>query len=88
MLLSFVVTLTVAATSIPRYVAYEVFLGTSNLSGGAAAQFLNGIHVALLGSAAILMVTGLLAWFSGVEVGVDAPESVSEASYPSIDSVE
>ena len=73
MLLSFVLTLTIASVSIPRYVAYGVFLGTTNLVGGVGGQFLNGIHVALLGSAAILAVTAVLAWSSGNLSPANAP---------------
>ncbi len=65
MLLSFVLTLTIASASIPRYVAYEVFLGTTNIRGPVAVQFWSGIHVALLGSAAILVVAAIMAWEGG-----------------------
>jgi len=88
MLLSFVLTLTVAAISIPRYVAYEVFLGTTNLTGGVSAQFLDGIHVALIGSAAILAVTAALAWSSGVGAAADVPDSVPERSSTAVDADE
>jgi EmrB/QacA subfamily drug resistance transporter len=65
MLLSFVLTLTIAAASVPRYVAFEVFLGTTNLVGGIGGQFLNGIHAALYGSFAILLVALALSWARG-----------------------
>ena len=80
-LLSFVLALTIASASVPRYVAYEVFLGTSNLVGGVGASFLNGVHAALLGSAAILALAAVLAWWpgrrratAGAEVGTEAAE--------------
>jgi EmrB/QacA subfamily drug resistance transporter len=67
-LLSFVLALTIASASIPRYVAYQVFLGTTNLVGGLSTDFLGGIHAALYGSAAILALAAVLSWSRGREV--------------------
>lgn len=64
-LLSFVVTLTLASTSVPRYVAYEVFLGTANLSGPVGVTFLGGLHEALIGSVLILGLAAVLSWSRG-----------------------
>ncbi len=64
-LLSFVLTLSIASASVPRYVAYEVFLGTTNLLGGIGASFLTGIHAALFGSAAILALAAAFSWARG-----------------------
>ena len=64
-LLSFVITLSIASASIPRSVAYAVFLGGWNLTGPVGSQFLTGIHAALLGSALILVVAALLSWSRG-----------------------
>jgi len=88
MLLSFVLTLTIAAISIPRYVAFEVFLGTTNLASSVGAQFLDGIHVALIGSAAILAVAAALAWSSGAKVPAPAPEPAADRSHPFLDTDE
>ncbi len=77
-LLSFVLALTIASASVPRYVAYEVFLGTTNLVGGLGAGFLGGIHAALYGSAVILLVAAVLSWSRGREP-VHAPMSVPAA---------
>ena len=67
-LLSFVLSLTIASASIPRQLAYEVFLGTTNLIGGIGADFLTGIHAALYGSVAILALAAALSWARGPEV--------------------
>ena len=64
-LLSFVLTLTIASASVPRPVAYAVFLGTTNLVGGIGLQFLGGIRAALYGSAVILVLAALLSWSRG-----------------------
>jgi EmrB/QacA subfamily drug resistance transporter len=64
-LLSFVLAITVASASVPRYVAYEVFLGTTNLVGGLGTDFLSGIHAALYGAAATLALAAVLSWTRG-----------------------
>ena len=64
-LLSFVISLTIASASIPRPVAYQVFLGTTSLVGGVADQFLGGIRAALYGAVAILALAAALSWSRG-----------------------
>jgi EmrB/QacA subfamily drug resistance transporter len=64
-LLSFVLTLSIASASVPRYVAYEVFLGTTNLVGGIGVQFLGGLRAALYGCAVILTFAAVLSWSRG-----------------------
>jgi MFS family permease len=89
-LLSFVIALTIASASVPRYVAYEVFLGTTNLVGGIGQQFLTGLHAALYGSAAILIVAAILSWSRGQDraatphltVGPRPAEPASTGSLP------
>ncbi len=72
-LLSFVLTLTIASATIPRYVAYEVFLGTARLSSSVGSQFLVGLHEALLGSVAVLALAAILSWARGPSPPVDHP---------------
>lgn len=64
---SFVLAISVAAASIPRQVAFEVFIGTSNLTGGVSGAFLFGIHNAFFASIAILVVAGILSLSRGRE---------------------
>ena len=80
-LLSFVVALTIASASVPRPVAYAVFLGTTNLIGGVSSAFLTGLHAALYGSAVILVIAAVLSWSRGREGTVHA-EAPSVASMP------
>ena len=64
-LFSFVVVIAIAAASIPRNVAFAVFLGTHPLTGAIAAQFLTGIRTAFYGAAAILAGAAVLSWARG-----------------------
>ncbi len=65
MLLSFVLAITIASAVVPRYVAYEALLGTTQLIGGIGAQFLTGIDGALYVSGAILAVATVLSALRG-----------------------
>ncbi len=61
-LMSFVTAISVAAASIPRDVAFQVFIGTTNLVGGVSETFITGIHSALMVSLVILAVAAGLSW--------------------------
>ena len=77
-LLSFVISITIASASVPRDVAYAVFLGTNNAIGGLGPQFLEGIRGALWGSAALLALAAVLSWSRGPSTAVSpsaAPSS-------------
>jgi MFS family permease len=65
---SFVVAITVASASIPRSVAFEVFIGTTNLVGGVSESFLHGIDASLWASIGIMGVAAILSWMRGREV--------------------
>ncbi len=65
---SFVLAISVAAATIPRDVAFEVFVGTSNLTGGVSNEFLLGIHNAFYVSIIILIIAGILSYIRGKEV--------------------
>jgi EmrB/QacA subfamily drug resistance transporter len=64
---SFVLAISVAAASIPRQVAFEVFIGTTNLTGGVTNEFIAGIDHAYYVSLAILVVAGVLSFIRGRE---------------------
>jgi EmrB/QacA subfamily drug resistance transporter len=64
-LLSFVLALSIASASVPRYVAYAVFLGQTNLAGPIGGQFLGGLHAALWGCFGVLATAALVSWTRG-----------------------
>jgi len=64
---SFVITITVAAASIPREIAFQVFIGTTNLKGGVSQAFIQGIDAALWISLVLIAVAGVLSWLRGKE---------------------
>ncbi|MEM0072624.1 MFS transporter [Metallosphaera cuprina] len=66
-ILSYVISLTVAAAAIPKYVAFEIFLGTSKLDGGLSSVFVVGLHYAFLLSALILAGATVLSFMRGKE---------------------
>ncbi len=57
---SFVVAITVASSSIPRQLAFQVFISTVKLSGGLSASFITGIQAALYASIVILAIAAVL----------------------------
>jgi len=63
-----VLAISVAAASIPGQVAFEVFIGTSALSGGISQIFILGIDNAFYASIAILVIAGILSSIRGKEV--------------------
>jgi MFS family permease len=65
---SYVLAISVAAASIPRQVAFEVFIGTTNLSGGVSQAFITGIDHAFYASIALLTTAGILSFIRGREV--------------------
>jgi EmrB/QacA subfamily drug resistance transporter len=72
---SFVIAITVAAASIPRIVAFEVFIGTTNLVGGVSEAFIHGIDAALYISILIIGVAGVMSFLRGQEIREGAPPS-------------
>jgi MFS family permease len=65
---SFVLAISVASASVPRDVAFAVFVGTVDLSGGLSAAFIAGIDAALYASLIILIIAGALSFVRGKEV--------------------
>jgi MFS family permease len=65
---SYVLAISVAAASIPRQLAFEVFIGTKSLSGNVSQAFIFGIDNALYVSIGILVIAGVLSFIRGKEV--------------------
>jgi len=63
----FVLAISVASATIPRTVAFQVFIGTTNLSGGVSQQFLGGIDAAFVSSILLVAIAGVLAFGGGRE---------------------
>ena len=70
---SYVLAISVAAASIPRYVAFEVFIGTKSLSGGVSQAFISGIDHAFYASIVILAIAGVLSIIRARDVRKQAP---------------
>jgi EmrB/QacA subfamily drug resistance transporter len=68
---SFVLAISVAAAAIPRQVAFEVFLGTANLTGGVSNEFIKGIDSAFYVSLGILVFAGILSFIRGRESRIE-----------------
>lgn len=64
-ILSYVITLSVAAAAIPKEVAFKIFLGTSKLDGGLSSIFVVGLHYAFLISAVVLAVATFFSFLRG-----------------------
>jgi len=72
---SFVIAISVASATIPRAVAFQIFIGTSNLSGDVSRVFVMGIDAALIVSLVLLVIAGILSFQKG-------EESISDAGAP------
>jgi EmrB/QacA subfamily drug resistance transporter len=64
---SFVIAISVASASIPRSLAFQIFISTVQLSGGLSAAFITGIDAALYSSLILLAIAGILSASRGKE---------------------
>jgi len=76
MLGSFVLAISVAAATIPRQVAFEIFVGTTNLTGGIAQDFIYGIDSALYISLVLLAIAFILSLSRGEAARSEQPTEV------------
>ena len=70
---SFAVALLIASLSIPRQVAFEIFLGVGKIQGQLASAFVDGMHFALAGSISVLLVALVLSILRGKEARTAKP---------------
>ncbi|MCL4445067.1 MAG: MFS transporter [Candidatus Thermoplasmatota archaeon] len=68
MLGSFVIAISIASISVPRYVAFEVFAGVLNSLGSVSASFMSGIHASLIVAIVILSIAAVLSLSRGGEI--------------------
>ena len=62
---SFVIAISVASASVPRSVAFDIFIGTTNLTGAIAGEFIVGIDSAFIVSMVILAIAGAMSFVRG-----------------------
>jgi hypothetical protein len=64
---SFIIAFVAAASAVPRYLAFEIFAGTSKVIGGIGAGFVSGMHVAFIALALMLVIAGAFSFARGRE---------------------
>ncbi|MDD1753164.1 MAG: MFS transporter, partial [Methanotrichaceae archaeon] len=62
---SFVIAISVASAAVPRSVAFDIFIGTTNLTGSIASEFIIGIDSALTVSFILLAIAGAMSFVRG-----------------------
>jgi EmrB/QacA subfamily drug resistance transporter len=73
MVSSFAVALLISSLSIPRQLAFQIFLGTGGISGNLSLAFIDGVHSALIASISLLGVALLLSVLRGKEARTQMP---------------
>lgn len=68
---SFIIVIVTATLAIPRYLAFEIFVGTSKLIGGITTSFVNGMHFSFIFLIAMLVIAALLSLTRGNENAAD-----------------
>ncbi|MGC8617156.1 MAG: MFS transporter [Thermoplasmata archaeon] len=64
---SFIIAFVAASSAVPRYLAFEIFAGTSNVIGGIGKGFVNGIHYSFIVLISMLVISGIFSITRGVE---------------------
>ncbi len=64
---SFIIVFIVAALSIPRSQAFEIFVGTSTISGSIAGAFITGMRYSFVAMILILAIAGIISFVRGSE---------------------
>ncbi len=64
---SFIVVFVVAAFSIPQAQAFEIFVGTSTISGAVANSFVTGMHFSFIAMIILLAIAGVISYARGKE---------------------
>jgi EmrB/QacA subfamily drug resistance transporter len=64
---SFVIAFVAASSAVPRYVAFEIFVGTSKVIGGIGGSFVYGMKIAFVSLIAMLLIAGVFSLTRGKE---------------------
>ncbi|EQD61176.1 major facilitator transporter [mine drainage metagenome] len=64
---SFIIAFVAAASAVPRYLAFEIFAGTSKVIGGIGKGFVSGMHAAFIALIAMLIIAGIFSFARGKE---------------------
>jgi EmrB/QacA subfamily drug resistance transporter len=64
---SFIIAFVAASSAVPRYLAFAIFAGTSNVIGGIGKEFVSGIHYSLIVLVVMLAISGIFSITRGVE---------------------
>jgi hypothetical protein len=64
---SFIIVIVTATLAIPRYLAFEIFVGTSKLIGGITKGFITGMHFSFVFLIIMLVIAALLSLTRGNE---------------------
>ncbi len=64
---SFIIAFVAAASAVPRYLAFEIFAGTSKVIGGIGSGFVSGMHAAFVALALMLVIAGVFSSARGKE---------------------
>jgi MFS family permease len=73
MVCSFAVALLVASVSIPRQMAFEIFLGVGGFQSQLSSAFVDGMHAALAGSISVIIIALILSILRGKEARTVKP---------------
>ncbi len=65
--LSYVMSISIATLVIPRYVAFEILVGTSALDPETSVDFVKGLHFAFLVSAIIIIIASVFSMLTGIK---------------------
>ncbi len=64
---SFIIAFVAAASAVPRYLAFEIFAGTSKVIGGIGKGFVTGMHFAFIALMVMLLLAGIFSYSRGKE---------------------
>jgi EmrB/QacA subfamily drug resistance transporter len=82
MVFSFTVAILVAAHSIPRGLAFAIFVGTTSLHGHLAGVFIHGVHAAFYSATGLVAIAGILSALRGRRGFIGVAAAAERAEHP------